>query len=437
MTKINKKTVRIKGMHCPSCEILITDKFKEMPNVVQVKSNFNKQEAEIYFTGHLDQNIINKKIQPYGYEIGDKGDKNENEEPLNKKIFEAVLITTGLILIYLIAKEINIIPAINITGNLNLLTILFLGLVASISTCMATSGALFLSTIGRKTNNLKQAIYFSLGRIISYAIFGFIAGLIGSVIIINFKFGSVLTLLAAIFMILLGLDMLKIVSFAAIIPYGVSSNIFRKLENRFIKDPHKSAFFLGAITYFLPCGFTQATQVYALGLASPWQSALTMAVFALGTAPAILFIGNLRGLLKSTIYQYFMKVMAVGVLILGLYYTANFLSIYGVNLGFNQINKGTASNVKVENGQQIINMDVVSSGYVPNYFIVKKGIPVKWIVNGKNVFGCQGYFVVPSLGIQKALNEGENIFEFTPTETGFINFSCGMGMYRGRIEVVD
>ena len=132
-----------------------------------------------------------------------------------------------------------------------------------------------------------------------------------------------------------------------------------------------------------------------------------------------------------------MKVMAVGVLILGLYYTTNFLSIYGINLGINQVSKGTSSNVKIENGQQIINMDVISGGYSPNYFIVKKGIPVKWIVSGKNVFGCQGYFVVPKLGISKALAEGDNIFEFTPTETGFINFSCGMGMYRGRIEVFD
>ncbi|MDO9028127.1 MAG: sulfite exporter TauE/SafE family protein, partial [Candidatus Roizmanbacteria bacterium] len=431
------KTVHIKGMHCPSCEILIQDKFKEMPNVTTVNPNFKKQEAEVYFTGHLDQEVINKKIQPFGYEIMERRNDIEDQESLGKKILEAVLISTGLVLIYLIAKEINIVPAINITANLNLLTVLFLGLVASISTCMATSGALFLSTIGRKTNNLKQAIYFSSGRIISYGFFGFIAGLIGSVIIINFKFGSVLTLLAAVFMILLGLDMLKIVSFASIIPFGVSLNIFRKLENCLIKDPHKSAFFLGVITYFLPCGFTQAMQVYALGLASPWQSALTMAVFALGTAPAILLIGNLRSLLKSTIYQYFMKVMAVGVLILGLYYAANFFSIYGINLGFNQNNKGTASNVKIENGKQIINMAVVSGGYVPNYFIVKKGIPVKWVIDGKNVFGCQGYFVVPSLGIQKALNEGENIFEFTPKEIGNINFSCGMGMYRGRIEVLN
>lgn len=435
--KISKKTVHIKGMHCPSCEILIQDKFKEMPNVTTVNPNFNKQEAEVYFTGHLDQEVINKKIQPFGYEIMERRNDIEDQESLGKKILEAVLISAGLVLIYLIAKEINIVPAINITANLNLLTVLFLGLVASISTCMATSGALFLSTIGRKTNNLKQAIYFSSGRIISYGFFGFIAGLIGSVIIINFKFGSVLTLLAAVFMILLGLDMLKIVSFASIIPFGVSLNIFRKLENRLIKDPHKSAFFLGVITYFLPCGFTQAMQVYALGLASPWQSALTMAAFALGTAPAILLIGNLRSLLKSTIYQYFMKVMAVGVLILGLYYAANFFSIYGINLGFNQNNKGTASNVKIENGKQIINMAVVSGGYVPNYFIVKKGIPVKWVIDGKNVFGCQGYFVVPSLGIQKALNEGENIFEFTPKEIGNINFSCGMGMYRGRIEVLN
>ncbi|NCO98450.1 hypothetical protein GW864_04785, partial [bacterium] len=397
MAKLKKCTLYIKGMHCASCEILITDKFKEMPNVTVVRSSFKKQEAEVYFTGHLDRDAVNKKIQSFGYEIGDMGEKLGGggyglggEESIWKKIIEAIFIAIGLGLIYLIFKELNLIPNINITGNLNLLTVLFLGLVASVSTCMATSGALFLSTIGNKTNNLKQAIYFSLGRIISYGFFGFIAGLVGSVIITNLKFGTGLTLLAAIFMILLGLDMLHILSFASIIPFGVTSNIFRKLEHSLIKDPHKSAFFLGMITYFLPCGFTQATQVYALGLASPWQSALTMAVFALGTAPAIIFIGSLRGLLKSTFYQYFMKTVAVGVLILGVYYASNFFSIYGINFGFNKIDKGVYSDVKILNGKQIINMDVVSSGYIPNYFSVKKGIPVKWIVNGKNVFGCQG-----------------------------------------------
>jgi len=439
MAKLKKCTLYIKGMHCPSCEILITDKFKEMPNVTTVNSNFQKQEAEVYFTGDLDKETVNKNIRQFGYEISNPPSSRQGRDfgEAKKNIIEAIFIAVGLELIYLIAKELNIIPDINITGSLNLFTVLFLGLVASISTCMATSGALFLSTIGNKTNNLKQAFYFSLGRIISYALFGFIAGVVGSVIITNLKFGTGLTLLAAIFMIFLGLDMLKILSFAAIIPFGATSNIFRKLEHLLIKDPHKSAFFLGAITYFLPCGFTQATQVYALGLASPWQSALTMAIFAIGTAPAIIFIGSLRGLLKSTFYQYFMKTVAVGVLILGFYYISNFLAIYGVSFSSqsNESNRSYESNMV--DGKQVIKMDVVASGYVPNYFSVKKGVPVKWIVNGKNVFGCQGYFVVPKLNISKALEPGENIFEFTPKETGFINFSCGMGMYRGRIEVID
>jgi len=437
MAKLKKCTLYIKGMHCPSCEILITDKLKEVSNVAEVKSNFQKQEAEVYFTGHLDQETVNMKIQSFGYEIGDRKKNFEVKEPMSKKIIEAFLIATGLFIIYLIIKEVNIIPSFNITGNLNLLTVLLLGIVASVSTCMATSGALFLSSIGKKTNNLRQAIYFSLGRIISYGFFGFIAGLIGSVIITNLKFGTVLTLLAAVFMVLLGLDMLKILSLASIVPFGASSNIFRKMEHFFIKDPHKSAFFLGIITYFLPCGFTQATQVYALGLASPWQSALTMAIFAVGTAPAIIFIGSLKNLLKSSFYQYFIKTVAVGVLILGVYYASNFLSIYGINVGFNQNIKGEGTNVNVENGKQIINMDVISGGYSPNQFNIKKGIPVKWVINGKNVFGCQGYFVVPSLNISKALNEGENIIEFTPTETGTIGFSCGMGMYRGQIKIID
>lgn len=82
-------------------------------------------------------------------------------------------------------------------------------------------------------------------------------------------------------------------------------------------------------------------------------------------------------------------------------------------------------------------MKVVSSGYSPNQFSVKKGIPVKWKIEGVNVLGCQAYLVVPKIGIQKILEAGENIIEFTPKEKGPIYFSCSMGMYRGRIDVVD
>lgn len=436
MAKLKKTTLYINGMHCPSCDVLINDKFREEGNVVDVRPDFKKQKVEIFYTGHLDRNILNEKIKKFGYEIGDKGQVEGEVEPLGKRISEAFAIGVIILILYLIAKELSLVPEFNFTGNLSLLTIFAIGLVASTSTCMATSGALYLSISRPRGNNLSTAIFFNAGRIVSYGFFGFLAGLIGQALLNNLNFGSFLTLLASVFMILLGLDMAKILSIGAIIPSGLNKAIFENLEHKLMKYPRRAPFFLGALTYILPCGFTQAVQVYALGQASPVQSAITMTVFAIGTTPALILVGGLTSFTKSEGYKYFMKTMGVLVLIIGLSYATNFLSLYGINL-FGISNSSNTVSSSIKDGVQTINMRVVASGYIPNQFTVKKGVPVRWVIQGENVFGCQAYFIAPTLGIQRTFEPGENIIEFTPKETGFINFSCGMGMYRGRIEVVN
>ncbi len=443
MVKLKKTTLYVKGMHCASCEILISDKFKEEGNVREVCPHFASQKVEVKYVGHLDREKLNQKISSFGYQIVDDKKAMGSEEPLTKKLLDVSAIAIILFILYFFAQEFNLIPNFNLSGNLSLLTVFVLGLVASTSTCMATSGALFLATVGKLDSGraslarMTPAFSFVVGRIISYGFFGLLAGFVGKVVVSDFKFGSGLTLLVSLFMILLGLDMVKIVSISSIIPGGLNKRIFESLEHRLIKNPKKTAFLLGAVTYFLPCGFTQTVQVYALGLANPIQSALTMTVFVLGTVPALLLIGGLNSFTKSSFYPYFMKVMGVLVFIIGIYYITNFLSIYGVNVNpFIFSNQALGENAAVKDGYQTVFMDVISSGYRPNTFTIKKDIPVKWIINGKNVFGCQGYLVAPALGIQKALTEGENIIEFTPDKVGTISFSCGMGMYRGRFNVV-
>ena len=52
----------------------------------------------------------------------------------------------------------------------------------------------------------------------------------------------------------------------------------------------------GAATFFLPCGFTQAVQLYALSTGSPVSAGLTMAVFAVGTSPGLLALASLPNL---------------------------------------------------------------------------------------------------------------------------------------------
>ncbi|MBI4008922.1 heavy-metal-associated domain-containing protein, partial [Candidatus Roizmanbacteria bacterium] len=75
MTKPKKTTLHIQGMHCPSCDILISDKCRELENVKAVKADYRKRTAEIFYTGKIGRDQIdeiNRKIRPFGYKVGVK-----------------------------------------------------------------------------------------------------------------------------------------------------------------------------------------------------------------------------------------------------------------------------------------------------------------------------------------------------------------------------
>lgn len=433
--KAKKTTLKIAGMQCPSCEILIEDKLKSQVNVIKVKPNYKTQTVEVFFKGSLNKKIINQELEKFGYQI--KQNYEEIKESLGNKIFLFFSWLIFWIFAYLMIKDIVFVKNFQLGGKFQFLPILILGLIASFSTCMATSGVLFLSTLEEGKSNFKKAFYFNIGRIISYGFFGLLVGFLGRELLGNFYFSTFLSFFIAILLIFLGLDMAKIIRLSTVFPYDKTGKLFRKLENFLIKNHQRSEFFLGILTYFLPCGFTQTIQVYALGLANPWLSAITMTVFALGTSPAIFLVASAEKIFRNHFYHLFFKAMAALVFLVGVYYFSNSLTLTGFNFRFTTSNLSQLKNVKIENGWQIIKMTVDERGYTPNEFVVKKNQPVRWIINGKNVYGCQGYFVVPELGIRKALAEGENFFEFTAKEKKPIYFSCGMGMYRGVIETID
>jgi len=102
-----------------------------------------------------------------------------------------------------------------------------------------------------------------------------------------------LTIAASIVMILLGLQMLRL--FPALtrliptMPKAISHRIHDLAERR----TKAGAFVLGAVTFFLPCGFTQALQLYVLAKADFTTGALTMLAFSLGTLPALVSLSAL------------------------------------------------------------------------------------------------------------------------------------------------
>lgn len=84
---------------------------------------------------------------------------------------------------------------------------------------------------------------------------------------------------------------------------------------------------------------------------------------------------------------------------------------------------------------QVIKTTFLDGRYQP--ITVKKGVPVKWIISisEEDIYGCNETMVIPSYGIEKKLLPGENVIEFTPTETGIISYSCWMNMIRSKITV--
>lgn len=65
---------------------------------------------------------------------------------------------------------------------------------------------------------------------------------------------------------------------------------------------------------------------------------------------------------------------------------------------------------------------------------------VKWIIkvsSESDIDGCSNPVTIPKYNIEKQLEVGDNVIEFTPDTTGKIVYTCWMGMIRSYINVVD
>lgn len=450
----NKILVSIKGMHCRSCEILVGDKLSEVSGVKRTVINYKKGVAEIHYSDKKPSiGEIENAIREAGYELGQDGKKpllSKNPEDY-KDLGIAAFFLVGF---YIIAKNLGL-ANINVgASNGSSLPVVFLvGLTAGLSTCMALVGGLILGISARHSELHPEAtpmqkfrphLFFNLGRIGGYALLGGILGSLGSVLQLSGGTLGILTILVGIVMLTLGLKLVGIFprmenkNFS--LPSGISKALgIKKHEKEY---SHKSSMFTGALTFFLPCGFTQAMQLYAISTGSFTRGFLIMGIFALGTAPGLLGIGGLTSVIKGIFAKRFFKFAGILVVLLAFFNISNGYSLAGWQLpsGSEQV-AGTAvkndPNVTIENGVQVVRMKEISSGYAPNKFTIKKGVPVKWVIDAQAPNSCASSLVVSSLNIRKTLKKGENIIEFTPQQTGKIPFSCAMGMYTGVFNVVD
>lgn len=79
---------------------------------------------------------------------------------------------------------------------------------------------------------------------------------------------------------------------------------------------------------------------------------------------------------------------------------------------------------------------VVDGGYAPATVAVESGRPVRLLFDRKDKGSCTEEVVVPDFGVRRYLPTGSvTAVEFTPTRPGTYEFTCGMGMVRGKLIV--
>ncbi|PIR93735.1 hypothetical protein COT97_05045 [Candidatus Falkowbacteria bacterium CG10_big_fil_rev_8_21_14_0_10_39_11] len=436
------KIVYVQGMTCVSCEQIISDEVLAVEGVSAVNVCHKKQQATVHFSDQPDwDNVLNViKIAGYSASLTAGEPIVIKKKATASQWFLSIAIVFALVLIFRYFNKLGIFSSVQ--GSVGMGLALLLGVVASMSTCLAVVGAVIIS-FGAKYQatgtfyqaNVKPHLLFHFGRLTTFFVLGGLLGLLGGLINISTGFIMVFTLLIAVVLGWLGLNILGILpSFSTIVSMPKSSfSYWGKLK----KSEHPLApILLGGFTFFLPCGFTQSMQFFAISSGSFWVGGITLLLFALGTLPVLFGLGIATSKFKNMKSVVFEKAIGLLVILFAFYTMSTGLALAGISVDVFTSAKNVGS-ATVSADKQVVEMTVDYSGFTPSTFEIKKDIPVEWVIDGKQLSGCTNQIIIPDLDYKKKLNPGKNVIKFKPTSAGTINFSCWMGMVRGKFIVTN
>lgn len=325
---------------------------------------------------------------------------------------------------------------------------------------MAVQGGLLAATITQRLQkdqeskvknqgNAMPIISFLIAKIIAYTILGGVLGWLGGFFQLSLQTQVVLQFAVAVFMIGTALNILQVHPIFRYFVIQPPKFLFRFVRNESKSHSVFAPALLGAFTIFIPCGTTQAMMALAIASGNAILGAAILFVFTIGTSPVFFALGYAATKLGGALQNKFMKVAAYSIILLAVFNFNNALALSGSTLTLDSLWKSlwctvsfcnTPTSFAKETDQPINEATITFNpgGYYPNNLTVKRGSSVTLKLDNKDGIGCVSAFTIPSLGIQKIVPMGNSdLITFTAPETAQeIDFMCGMGMYRGTIQVI-
>lgn len=202
-------------------------------------------------------------------------------------------------------------------------TILLSGLLGSVGHCLGMCGPLNMILAAQiKKSDLPAGLNFvlyHLARITVYVLLGAGVGFLGSLLGLSKQItflGGAVSLILGVLILLLGASYLGWLGNFAL--EGQASWWNKAFSTILQKRGAWGILLLGGLNGLLPCGLVYSALLLSASTGSIWQSALGMAVFGLGTFPALLALDFGAGALSVRFRQGMLKVVGGLMLIVGL-----------------------------------------------------------------------------------------------------------------------
>lgn len=215
----------VDGMSCSNCESKIERALKKLDGVSSVKASFAEGKVTIdYDENAVKLNKIIEVIEKLDYKVLSKPQPVKgilNNPEFRKSITQILGIGVVIFALYFIIKNtigFNFIPAVDQSMSFGILFVV--GLFTSLH-CVAMCGGINISQCINRAAPLDKkvvsgmfpSLLYNAGRVVSYTIIGGIIGAIGSVFNFSGMTKAVISLLAGLFMVIMGLNMLNTFAF--------------------------------------------------------------------------------------------------------------------------------------------------------------------------------------------------------------------------------
>ncbi len=440
MKKTKSDKFEVKGMVCASCEKIIARQALKLPGVKHVKADHVSGLCEVvYDPDRTTYAEIIAAVEDKGYVCARGGGKSSAAETaLVIALIAALAYAYTALAPYIGAYA----PSIGEDVSIPLLFII--GLFTGFH-CIAMCGGLVVSYTAKAASegraDYASHMKYGLAKTVSYAFFGAVFGLIGSYITFTPAMRGFAAVFAGLFLALFGLNMLGYLGWARRLRFKAPRFMDAWLLRRLHASGSPAA--IGLLNgLMIACGPLQAVYLLAASTGSPYTGAAYLAAFGLGTLPLLLGFGAFASRLSLKMTSRILKYSGVVVLLLGLVMVNRGIALSGISLDIPQAAQGgqgpSQGTVELDgDGYQVIRMNVTAYGWQPDTFVLKTGVPVRWVIDGQQLTSCNNAIQVPKYGLEFDVKRGLQTIEFTPKDAGTVPWSCWMGMIPGTFQVKD